>query len=110
MTNNKTPSAEEMAALFRRQRAVIIDAFDRLQAECALQAERQRPTNADRLRAMSDEELADQLVISLDGMAPCRMWAAPATGKMYLSGTSAARDMLAWLQQPAQEEGKQNAD
>lgn len=66
-----------------------------------------KETNADRIRAMSDEELADQLVISLDGLAPCKMWAAPATGKIYLSGATAARDMLTWLQQTAPEEGEQ---
>ena len=60
--------------------------------------------NADRIRAMSDEELAEQLVVSLDGIAPRTMWAAPATGKMYLSGGLAVKDMLAWLTQPAKEE------
>lgn len=61
-------------------------------------------TNADRIRAMNDEELAEQLVVSLDGIAPRTMWAAPATGKMYLSGELAVKDMLAWLTQPAKEE------
>lgn len=75
---------------------------------CSLRDELPKPTNADRIRAMSDEELADQLVISLDGLAPCKMWAAPATGKIYLSGATAARDMLTWLQQPTPEEGERN--
>ncbi len=32
---NKTPSADELAALFRQQRAEVSAAFDRLQADLA---------------------------------------------------------------------------
>ena len=35
MTNNKTPSADELAALFRRQRAEVDDALDALKADLA---------------------------------------------------------------------------
>lgn len=35
MTNNKTPSADELAALFRRKMAEVDDAVVRLQAELA---------------------------------------------------------------------------
>lgn len=61
-------------------------------------------TNADRLRAMSDDELSEQLVIDVDGLQPCRMYLSAPTGKIYLSRSEAVRETKDWLQQPAEED------
>lgn len=62
-------------------------------------------TKADSLRAMSDEELADQLVIKIDGLAKCSLYlSAPIVG-MFVSRKDAWRETLNWLRQPAEEGG-----
>ena len=61
-------------------------------------------TNADRIRAMSDEELADQLVIKIDGLEECSLYLSAPTGKMFISQKEASRVTLDWLRQPAEED------
>lgn len=61
-------------------------------------------TNADRIRAMSADELADLLTIELTVAAPCKLFVSPPTGGQYLSKKLAKEEMLEWLQQPAEEE------
>lgn len=61
-------------------------------------------TNAGRIRAMSDEELADQLVIRIDGLAECRLYLSAPTGKLFIPRSEAVRVTLEWLGQPAEEE------
>lgn len=61
-------------------------------------------TNADRIRAMTDEELARQLVINVDGLAECRLHLSAPTGKMFVLEREAERVTLDWLRQPAEEE------
>lgn len=63
-------------------------------------------TNADRIRAMNDDELSKQLVIviDVDGLQPCRMYLSKPTGKIYLSRAEAVRGTKDWLQQPAEED------
>lgn len=62
-------------------------------------------SNADRIRSMSDEELADSRVGELVGIAPCSLWVAiDAPDKLVLSKKKAVQMELAWLQQPAEEE------
>lgn len=51
------------------------------------------PTNADRIRAMSDEEILDFLKRSIDNAYMCKVMR---TEPMFLT--------LAWLQQPAEED------
>ena len=63
-------------------------------------------TNADRIRAMNDDELSKQLVIviDVDGLQPCRMYLSAPTGKIYLSRSEAIKTTKEWLQQPAEED------
>lgn len=61
-------------------------------------------TNADRIRAMSDEELAEGLVIEIEGLFPSLVYIPMATGNIYISRDKAEKEMLEYLQQPAEEE------
>ena len=61
-------------------------------------------TNADRIRAMSDEELAEKLVIEIEGLFPSLVYVPVATGNIYISRDKAEKEMLEYLQQPAEEE------
>ena len=61
-------------------------------------------TNADRIRAMSDEELAEELVIEIEGLFPSLVYVPMATGHIYISRDKAEKEMLEYLQQPAEEE------
>ena len=58
--------------------------------ECSHGVKAHKPTNADRIRAMSDEELADWAINK-----------APNIGKCY---TDSRLGVLDWLQQPAEED------
>lgn len=70
----------------------------------SLHRERTVATNADCIRAMSDEKLANQLVIEVDGLEPCRLYLSAPTGKLYVTRTEATRNALEWLQQPTEED------
>mgnify|MGYP005771807623 FL=1 len=61
-------------------------------------------TNADRIRKMSDEELEDQLVLEVEGMAPCKMFISIPTGEMFICRQAAKEAVEKWLQQPAEED------
>ena len=61
-------------------------------------------TNADKIRAMSDEELAEELVIEIEGLFPSLVYVPMATGNIYISRDKAEKEMLEYLQQPAEEE------
>lgn len=61
------------------------------------------PTNADRIRAMSDEELAAQPIVKVDGLTECSLFLSLPIGKLFVSGSEAERATLKWLQQPAEE-------
>ena len=61
-------------------------------------------TNADRIRRMSDEELAEGLVIEIEGLFPFLVYVPLATGNIYISRDKAEKEMLEYLQQPAEEE------
>lgn len=80
----------------------------RLYGDCMtafLEEEKQRVrTNADCLRAMSDEELEEQLVLEMEGAAPCKMFLAIPTGEMFLSRDAARKVVGRWLRQPAEGE------
>lgn len=60
-------------------------------------------TNGEKIRDMSDEELADQLVIQVEGLEPCSIYLSAPTGKMFISRTEATRITLEWLGQLAKE-------
>ena len=64
----------------------------------------QKLSNADRIRAMSDEELSEQFVIDVDGLQPCRVYLSAPTGKIYLSRAEAVKAAKEWLQQPAEDD------
>ena len=83
------------------------------QPDCALPDGAQCPhgvptvppvTNADKIRAMSDEELAEELVIEIEGLFPSLVYVPVATGNIYISRDKAEKEMLEYLQQPAEEE------
>ena len=61
-------------------------------------------TNADRIRAMNDDELSEQFVIDVDGLQPCRVYLSAPTGKIYLSRAEAVKAAKEWLKQPAEED------
>lgn len=61
-------------------------------------------TNADRIRVMSDEKLAEELVIEIEGLFPSLVYVPMATGNIYISRDKAEKEMLEYLQQPAEEE------
>ena len=63
-----------------------------------------RASNADRIRTMSDEELAEELVIEIEGLFPSLVYVPMATGNIYISRDEAEKEMLEYLQQPAEEE------
>lgn len=60
-------------------------------------------TNADCIRAMADEELAEQLVINVYGLSEKTLYLVPPTGKVYARRDIAEAHVLAWLQQPYKE-------
>ena len=60
-------------------------------------------TNDDKLRDMTDEELEDQLVLEMEGVAPCKMFVAIPTGEMFLSRDAAREAVGKWLGEPAEE-------
>ena len=55
-------------------------------------------TNADRIRAMSDEELAEQLVVAINGLQPCTLYYSIPTERTFLTEAEAVRVTLEWLQ------------
>lgn len=61
-------------------------------------------TNGDRLRLMSDEELADSYVGELIGLAPCSLWISTHTNKLFVAKSAAIKAELDWLKQPAEVE------
>lgn len=61
-------------------------------------------TNADRFRSLSDEELAEQLVINIDGLAPTRVYLSAVTGIGYISRKFAVDATKKALQQPYKED------
>lgn len=66
----------------------------------SLHRERTVATNADCIRSMSDERLADQLVIDVNGLASCKLYLSPPTGRLYRIRTEAVNKVKEWLQQP----------
>lgn len=83
------------------------------QPDCALPDGAQCPhgvptvppvTNADKIRVMSDEKLAEELVIEIEGLFPSLVYVPVATGNIYISRDKAEKEMLEYLQQPAEEE------
>ena len=71
------------------------------------QQERENPkpmTNADRIRDMSDEELAENRCVEIKGLYPWPIFVAfDVPEKRFLSRESAVAEELNWLQQPAEE-------
>lgn len=70
--------------------------------ECG--AYRPPATNADHIRAMSDEELAEQLVINVDGLSKKRVYLAAPVGEIFARRDIAEAHVLVWLQQPYKED------
>ena len=63
------------------------------------------PSNADRIRAMSDEELADARVVEICGISSCTIWVAlDVPDRKFLSKGTAMKVELEYLQQPSEEE------
>lgn len=61
-------------------------------------------TSGDCLRSMNDEELEDQLVFGVEGMAPCKIFIAIPTGQMFISREAAKESVRKWLKQPIERE------
>lgn len=73
-------------------------------ASFSREVKRRVRTNADHIRAMSDEELAEQLVINVDGLSKKRVYLAAPVGEIYARRDIAEAHVLAWLQQPYKED------
>lgn len=73
-------------------------------ASFSREAKRRVRTNADRIRAMTDEELAEQLVINVDGLSKKRVYLAAPVGEIYARRDIAEAHVLEWLQQPYKED------
>ena len=83
----------------------VLTAFVSCEKRTRLLAEqRRKQINADRIRTMSDEELAEELVIEIEGLFPSLVYVPMATGNIYISRDKAEKEMLEYLQQPAEEE------
>ena len=80
----------------------IGDVLDTLESLRMLQPKVE--TNADRIRVMSDEKLAEVLVIEVEGLFPSLVYVPLATGNICISRDKAEKEMLEYLQQPAEEE------
>ena len=69
----------------------------------------QPPTNADRIRAVSDEELAENRCVEIKGLYPWPIFVAfDVPEKQFLTMESAAVEELNWLQQPTEEDNDDN--
>jgi len=56
-------------------------------------------TNADKIRSMTDEELADSRIGKIKGVAPCAVWVAlDVPDKVFLSESEALKCELEFLQ------------
>jgi len=56
-------------------------------------------TNADKIRSMTDEELADSRIGEIKGIAPCAVWIAlDVPGKAFLCKSEALKCELEYLQ------------
>ena len=73
-------------------------------ASFSREVKRRVRTNADHIRAMSDEELAEQLVVAVNGLQPCTLYYSIPTERTFLTEAEAVRVTLEWLQQPAEED------
>lgn len=96
---------------FRRQcdeREQVLTAFVKCYKRDALLANKTRSaapaTNADHIRAMSDDELAEQLVINVDGLSKKRVYLAAPVGEIFARRDIAEAHTLEWLQQPYKED------
>ena len=85
-------------------RPYVRDTTKTCECTCSVTCNPDIITNADRIRAMSDDELSERLVIDVDGLQPCRMYLSAPTGKIYLSRSEAIKTTKEWLQQPAEED------
>lgn len=57
-------------------------------------------TNADKIRAMTDEELADSRVGKIKGIVPCAVWIAlDVPGKVFLCKSEALKYELEYLKE-----------
>lgn len=54
-------------------------------------------TNGDYIREMNDEELADQLVIKIDGLEEFRLYLSAPTEKLFISRSEAVQETLEWI-------------
>lgn len=61
-------------------------------------------TNVDIIRRMTDKELAEQLVVAVNGLQPCTLYYSIPTERTFLTEAEAVRITLEWLQQPAEED------
>lgn len=59
-------------------------------------------SNADHIRSMSDEELENQFILQMEGIAPCKMFISIPTGRMFISRTAAKEAVSEWLHQKAE--------
>lgn len=61
-------------------------------------------TKADRIRAMNDEELAEEYVFEIQGLSDCTLYFSGQTEMFYKSYQDAADATVERLRQPAEED------
>lgn len=79
--------------------------FDKSQPDACVfgPCKNETPSNGDKIRTMSDEELADQLVLEVKGIAPWNMFTSIPTGRMFIARNAARKDVEKWLKMPAED-------
>lgn len=63
-----------------------------------------KPTNYERIKNMSIDEIADMLVVELIDLAPCKLYQALPTEKTYISKSMAVKDVILWLESEVETE------
>ena len=61
-------------------------------------------TNFDALKAMDQDELSDQLVITITGLSDLTMHLAAPVGKMFISEKAAVQSVKDWMDEEAGQE------
>lgn len=60
--------------------------------------------NVDCIRAMNDDELANQLIIEVEGLEERILFLSAPTGRFFIDRKAAVEVTLEWLKQPAEED------
>lgn len=105
MTGEETIRFAEYAQIMAEGKPDVQEFYRAAELALRAQQEQEHPmTNADRIRAIRDEELAENRCVEIKGLYPWPIFVAfDVPEKRFLSRESAVAEELNWLQQPAEE-------